>query len=141
MVLLYFYTSARQSTRLMFQKKITRRTDPPAGDKNKDYVNTLLVVAALVATVTFAAGFTIPGGFNSSEPNQGLPTLAGDRKLTYFMVFDILAMQSSIMTIATLIWAQLGDPQCRTNLLYCPNQNLKLLPHTCFIKITKHYKK
>ncbi|XP_013607471.1 PREDICTED: uncharacterized protein LOC106314072 [Brassica oleracea var. oleracea] len=111
MVLLYFYTSARQSTRLMFQKKITRRTDPPAGDKNKDYVNTLLVVAALVATVTFAAGFTIPGGFNSSEPNQGLPTLAGDRKLTYFMVFDILAMQSSIMTIATLIWAQLGDPQ------------------------------
>ncbi|CDY48562.1 BnaA09g01580D [Brassica napus] len=43
-----------------------------------------------------------------SEPNQGLPTLAGDRKLTYFMVFDILAMQSSIVTIATLIWAQLG---------------------------------
>lgn len=110
MVLLYFYTSARQSTWLMFKKKITRRTDPPAGDKNKDYVNTLLVVAALVATVTFAAGFTIPGGFNSSEPNQGLPTLAGDRKLTYFMVFDILAMQSSIVTIATLIWAQLGDP-------------------------------
>ncbi|RID43362.1 hypothetical protein BRARA_I00228 [Brassica rapa] len=101
---------ARQSTWLMFKKKITRRTDPPAGDKNKDYVNTLLVVAALVATVTFAAGFTIPGGFNSSEPNQGLPTLAGDRKLTYFMVFDILAMQSSIVTIATLIWAQLGDP-------------------------------
>lgn len=63
------------------------------------------MVAALVATVTFAAG-----GFNSSEPNQGLPTLAGDRKLTYFMVFDILALQSSIVTIATLIWAQLGDP-------------------------------
>lgn len=78
MVLLYFYTSARQSTRLMFKKKITRRTDPPAGDKNKDYVNTLLVVAALVETVTFAAG-----GFNSSEPNQGLPTLAGDPALVH----------------------------------------------------------
>ena len=37
---------------ILLQKKITRRSDPPAGDKNKDYVSTLLVVAALVATVT-----------------------------------------------------------------------------------------
>ncbi|KAG7557744.1 Ankyrin repeat [Arabidopsis suecica] len=95
---------------IMVEKKITRRSDPPAGDKNKDYVSTLLVVAALVATVTFAAGFTIPGGFNSSGPNLGRAILASDLKLVFFMVFDILAMQSSIVTIATLIWAQLGDP-------------------------------
>ncbi|EOA19692.1 hypothetical protein CARUB_v10003449mg [Capsella rubella] len=92
------------------RKSITKPSDPPAGDKVKDYINTLLVVAALVATVTFAAGFTIPGGFNSSGPKLGSATLANDRKLVYFMVFDILAMQSSILTIATLIWAQLGDP-------------------------------
>ena len=95
---------------LLIKARITKRSDPQANEKNKDYVNTLLVVAALVATVTFAAGFTIPGGFNSSGPNLGMATLASDRKLLYFMIFDILAMQSSILTIATLIWAQLGDP-------------------------------
>ncbi|KAL9285588.1 putative ankyrin repeat-containing domain, PGG domain, protein accelerated cell death 6 [Arabidopsis thaliana] len=64
---------------ILLQKKITRRSDPPAGDKNKDYVSTLLVVAALVATVTFAAGFTIPGGFNSSGSYLGRATLASDQ--------------------------------------------------------------
>lgn len=94
----------------MFTEKITKPSYPLDADKNKDYVNTLLVVSALVATVTFAAGFTIPGGFNSSGPNSGRATLAGDPKLIFFIVFDILAMQSSIVTISTLIWAQLADP-------------------------------
>ncbi|XP_056857984.1 protein ACCELERATED CELL DEATH 6 isoform X2 [Raphanus sativus] len=111
LVLLYFYvTSKGLFTRKMFTERITKRSDPPAGDKNKDYVNTLLVVSTLVATVTFAAGFTIPGGFNSSGPNSGRATLASDHRLIYFIVFDILAMQSSIVTISMLIWAQLADP-------------------------------
>ncbi|KAF8063891.1 hypothetical protein N665_1178s0006 [Sinapis alba] len=111
LVLLYFYVTSRGFfTRKMLTESITKQSDPPAGDKNKDYVNTLLVVSALVATVTFAAGFTIPGGFNSSGPNSGRATLASDPTLIFFIVFDILAMQSSIVTISTLIWAQLADP-------------------------------
>ncbi|XP_020876447.1 protein ACCELERATED CELL DEATH 6-like [Arabidopsis lyrata subsp. lyrata] len=121
MVLLFYFPSKDSSMNsvspylplileILIEKKITRRSDPPAGDKSKDYVSTLLVVAALVATVKFAAGFTIPGGFNSSGSNLGRATLASDRKIVFFMVFNILAMQSSIVTIATLIWAQLGDP-------------------------------
>ncbi|CAE6138355.1 unnamed protein product [Arabidopsis arenosa] len=47
------------------------------GDKYKDRVNILLLVATLVATVTFAA----------------------------------VAMQSSLVAIVALIWAQLGDPE------------------------------
>ncbi|XP_024009935.1 protein ACCELERATED CELL DEATH 6 [Eutrema salsugineum] len=110
-------------------KSMTKRSDPTASDKNKDYINTLLVVAALVATVTFAAGFTIPGGFNSSDPNLGMATLANDTKLVAFMVFDILAMQSSIVTIATLIWAQLGDPALvqRSLIVALPSLFLALL--------------
>jgi len=77
---------------------------------NRDYVNTLLLVAALVATMTFAAGFTIPGGFNSSAPHLGRATLATNPTLFIFLVLDILAMQSSVATIGILIWAQLGDP-------------------------------
>ncbi|CAL9225320.1 unnamed protein product [Arabidopsis halleri] len=91
---------------------LTRPSEPLDPKNNRDYVNTLLLVAALVATMTFAAGFTIPGGFNSDteKPNLGRATLAKNPTLFIFLLFDILAMQSSVATICSLIWAQLGDP-------------------------------
>uniref|UniRef100_A0A0D2ZTJ1 PGG domain-containing protein n=1 Tax=Brassica oleracea var. oleracea TaxID=109376 RepID=A0A0D2ZTJ1_BRAOL len=79
-------------------------------NKYKDHINALLLVAALVATVTFAAGFTIPGGFNSSAPDMGMAVLAYDSTLFFFLVLDTLAMQSSVVAIVALIWALLGDP-------------------------------
>ncbi|VYS61794.1 unnamed protein product [Arabidopsis thaliana] len=91
-------------------KSLTKPSEPLDREKSKDYVNTLLLVAALVATMTFTAGFTIPGGFNSSAPDLGRATLATNPTLFIFMLFDILAMLSSLATIFTLIWAQLGDP-------------------------------
>uniref|UniRef100_A0A2P2QLC7 PGG domain-containing protein n=1 Tax=Rhizophora mucronata TaxID=61149 RepID=A0A2P2QLC7_RHIMU len=44
-------------------------------------VNTLLLVASLVATVTYACGFTLPGGNNDSDPDPGMATLV--RKLAF----------------------------------------------------------
>ncbi|CAL5336835.1 unnamed protein product [Camellia sinensis] len=41
-------------------------------DSYKDRFNTLLFVSTLIATVTFAAGCTIPGGYNNIEPDQGI---------------------------------------------------------------------
>ncbi|AEE83437.1 ankyrin repeat family protein [Arabidopsis thaliana] len=92
-------------------KSLTIQSVPLDPKKNRHYVNALLVVAALVATVTFAAGFTIPGGYisDSKKPNLGRATLATNPTLFIFLLFDILAMQSSVATICTLIWAQLGD--------------------------------
>ncbi|XP_018512602.1 protein ACCELERATED CELL DEATH 6 isoform X2 [Brassica rapa] len=88
LVLLYFYVTSRGFfTRKMFTEKITKPSYPLDADKNKDYVNTLLVVSALVATVTFAAGFTIPGGFNSSGPNSGRATLAVGGSVTRSQIF------------------------------------------------------
>ncbi|KAG7542956.1 PGG domain [Arabidopsis thaliana x Arabidopsis arenosa] len=88
-------------------------TRPAVTMDHRDYVNTLLLVAALVATVTFAAGFTVPGGFNSNaeNPNLGRATLASNPTLFIFLLLDILAMQCSVATIAILIWAQSGDPK------------------------------
>ncbi|KAG7620433.1 Ankyrin repeat [Arabidopsis suecica] len=91
-------------------QSLTIPAEPQDPKNNRDYVNTLLLVAALVATMTFAAGFTIPGGYNSSAPNLGRATLATNPTLFIFLLLDILAMQSSVATIGTLIWAQLGDP-------------------------------
>ncbi|CAL9233061.1 unnamed protein product, partial [Arabidopsis halleri] len=91
-------------------KSLTKPSEPLDQEKSRDYVNTLLLVAALVATMTFAAGFTIPGGFNSSAPHLGRATLTTDPNLLSFLLFDTLAMLTSVITICTLIWAQLGDP-------------------------------
>ncbi|XP_023636792.1 protein ACCELERATED CELL DEATH 6 isoform X2 [Capsella rubella] len=68
---------------------LTRPIKPKDGG-NKDYINALLVVAALIATVTFTAGFTIPGGVRSSNPNLGMANLAAMLCLylaIYFMSF------------------------------------------------------
>ncbi|AEE82463.1 ankyrin repeat family protein [Arabidopsis thaliana] len=85
-------------------KSLTKPSEPLDHEKSRDYVNTLLLVAALVATMTFAAGFTIPGGFNSSAPHLGRATLTTDPNLFFFLLFDILAMQTSVASICTLIY-------------------------------------
>ncbi|VYS61722.1 unnamed protein product [Arabidopsis thaliana] len=86
------------------------RSEKVAGNKYKDSINVLLLVATLVATVAFAAGIAIPGGFSSSTPKRGIAILDDDDFLSIFLVFNTLAMQSSVLAIVALIWAQLGDP-------------------------------
>ncbi|KAI3728680.1 hypothetical protein L6452_17321 [Arctium lappa] len=78
-------------------------------DYSKDRVNTLLLVATLVATVTFAAGFTMPGGYLNTEPKQGQAALLHKLMLQTFVICDTIALYSAIMVAVTLIWAQLGD--------------------------------
>ncbi|KAL3509391.1 hypothetical protein ACH5RR_028792 [Cinchona calisaya] len=75
----------------------------------KDRVNTLLLVSTLVATITFAAGFTMPGGYNNSDPYEGMATMLEEKKFHLFIFCDTMAMYSSILVAVSLIWAQLGD--------------------------------
>ncbi|CAB77831.1 hypothetical protein [Arabidopsis thaliana] len=97
---------APRGPKLILSTPVTQNSD---GGKYKDRVNTLLLVATLVATMTFTAGFTLPGGYNGSVPNFGMATLAKKTAFQVFLVFDTLAMYCSIITIVALIWAQLGD--------------------------------
>ncbi|KAK2970548.1 hypothetical protein RJ640_008672 [Escallonia rubra] len=76
----------------------------------RDKVNFILVVAMLVAAVTFAAGFTIPGGYNNnSNPNQGNTTMLKKVKFQIYVISNTVAMHSSIIVAVTLLWAELGD--------------------------------
>jgi hypothetical protein len=55
-----------------------------------------LVVAALIATVTFAAAFTVPGGYKS---NQGTAILAKKTAFIAFIISDTISMVLSICAI------------------------------------------
>ena len=59
--------------------------------KRKD--DTYLIVAALIVTVTFAAGFTVPGGYESSDgPNKGMAVLRHKPSFIVFVIVDMIAL-------------------------------------------------
>ncbi|KAK8648037.1 hypothetical protein V6N13_128799 [Hibiscus sabdariffa] len=79
-----------------------RPIDPP--DVNTDRLEKArdgpLVVAALVATVTFAAAITVPGGYKSEEGSeQGTPFLLHDVAFKAFVVTDALAFILSLSAV------------------------------------------
>ena len=79
-----------------------------ARNKPPNSVDLISVIAALVATVTFAAGLTVPGGFNSSDngpTSQGLATLGNKWAFQVFIVCDSMAMYCSIIGAFLLIWS------------------------------------
>ncbi|EOA15038.1 hypothetical protein CARUB_v10028393mg, partial [Capsella rubella] len=68
----------------------------PNPEKYKNSVNTLMVIATLVATVTYSAGFTLPGGYNSSAPDLGMAALVNRMNFKVFLLFNSIAMCSSV---------------------------------------------
>ncbi|XP_031260842.1 protein ACCELERATED CELL DEATH 6-like [Pistacia vera] len=59
-----------------------------------------LVVAALIATVTFAAGFTMPGGYQSEKgQDQGTAILSRKSAFQFFIVADSIAMSLSVSSV------------------------------------------
>ncbi|KAK9284236.1 hypothetical protein L1049_023405 [Liquidambar formosana] len=84
-------------------------SQPPNMEQFKERVNILLLVSTLVATVTFAAGFTLPGGNNDSGPDEGMATLVKNRIFQAFLICNTIATYSSIIVVISLIFAQLGD--------------------------------
>ncbi|KAJ7981450.1 Ankyrin repeat family protein [Quillaja saponaria] len=72
---------------------------------------TLMLVTILVATVTFAAGFTVPGSVNSSDDKEhprGLATLVNRKIFQVFQISNTVSMFSSTVGSFILLWAQLG---------------------------------
>ncbi|XP_039172150.1 protein ACCELERATED CELL DEATH 6-like [Eucalyptus grandis] len=85
----------------------------PNRDIVKDYINSRMVVATLVATVSFAAGFAVPGGFNSSDTaskdDRGMATMLDNRMFQAFAICNTIAMFCSMTVVVNLIWAQIVD--------------------------------
>ena len=75
----------------------------------KKYTSNTSVVAILIATITFAAAFTLPGGYSTDAGNEGHPIMA--RKLAFqaFLISDTLAMYSSLAVAFVCIIARWED--------------------------------
>lgn len=91
------------------EPKFRNYEECPKVETYKSKVNVILLVSTLVATVTFTAGFTIPGGDNNSKPEQGIATMLMEPKFHVFVVCNTIAMYSSVFVAVSLLWAQLGD--------------------------------
>ncbi|KAI6680019.1 hypothetical protein NL676_033900 [Syzygium grande] len=58
--------------------------------------NSCMLVSTLIATILFAAAFTVPG---SNNGNTGVPLLLGEDSLLVFAISDALGLFSSVMAI------------------------------------------
>lgn len=69
-------------------------------DKTKNVREAHLIVAALIATVTFAAGFTIPGGYQGDKgPEQGFAVLSRKAAFKAFVITNTLALGMSSLSV------------------------------------------
>ena len=75
----------------------------------KEDITMTSVVAALLATITFAAAFTLPGGFSSDSANEGLPIFASKTVFQVFLISDTIAMFSSLSVAFLCILATWED--------------------------------
>ncbi|KAK0603181.1 hypothetical protein LWI29_002231 [Acer saccharum] len=68
----------------------------------KNTGQTELVVATLIATVTFAAGFTVPGGFVADKgPDQGAAILTRNIAFRAFVILNTISMFFSCLAVFT----------------------------------------
>lgn len=64
--------------------------------------DSLAVVAVLIATAAFAAGFNVPGGYDGN----GEANLAGKFAFKRFLLLDSLAVVTSVVTVLLLVYGK-----------------------------------
>ncbi|PWA61128.1 ankyrin repeat-containing domain, PGG domain protein [Artemisia annua] len=75
----------------------------------KETASQCMVVAALIATIVFAAAFTIPGGYNQ---NDGIPMFKRKSTLVVFVVADAISLilsSASILTFLSILTSRYAE--------------------------------
>ena len=79
--------------------------------KHQNEINVILMIAVLVASVTFSAALTVPGGLNSSD--------AGHRMaFQVFIICDSIAMYLSMTVVFLIIWALIASDMGKFTINY-----------------------
>ncbi|XP_039161009.1 protein ACCELERATED CELL DEATH 6-like [Eucalyptus grandis] len=109
--------SGELAIRRGIRQSLGKEMQPPELDRLKEEANTHMVVAALVAAMTFASGFSVPGGYNGSDPDAGIAVLLHKAMYNVFVICNSIAMYSSIIALVILLWTQINDPYVVENAL------------------------
>jgi glucan phosphoethanolaminetransferase (alkaline phosphatase superfamily) len=75
---------------------VTNTTRKDIKSLTQTYTGNTSLVAILIATITFAAAFTLPGGYSTDAGTEGLPIMARKFAFKAFLISDTLAMCSSL---------------------------------------------
>ncbi|XVF31065.1 hypothetical protein REPUB_Repub16aG0113200 [Reevesia pubescens] len=84
-------------TQVEGQQQLAKRKTEPAGLKKPKYeqlqniASINLLVTTLIATVSFAAGFTMPVGYKSDGPDEGMAILSRESAFRVFVISNALA--------------------------------------------------
>ncbi|KAJ3701278.1 hypothetical protein LUZ61_004983 [Rhynchospora tenuis] len=93
--------------RQVAMKKITVKSKEEIKSLTATYTKTTSLVAILIATITFAVAFSLPGGY--SIYHEGRPVMAGKLAFKAFLISDTLAMCSSLAVAFLCILARWED--------------------------------
>ncbi|XP_059653379.1 uncharacterized protein LOC132300347 isoform X2 [Cornus florida] len=98
---------APEGSRNKFEVPKKEEAQKRENKKKKEFTklgDTALIVAGLIATVTFTAGFTVPGGFESDDGvNKGMAVLGRRTAFIAFALTDTIAMLLSIIAVFLLL--------------------------------------
>ncbi|KAI3669091.1 hypothetical protein L6452_40314 [Arctium lappa] len=97
----------------------------------KEAAAQLMVVASLIATISFAAAFTFPGGYNQVT---GVPILLRKQLSKIFIIFDGLSFISSTTSIL-LVLSILGSDYTEHDFMISLPQQLMICLASLFISI------
>ncbi|RLM54593.1 hypothetical protein C2845_PM10G01160 [Panicum miliaceum] len=88
---------------LLYEKYIAERDVDGESEKHTQATQVMSIVAVLIATVTFASPFTMPGGYRA----EGTPVLAGTGGYAFdaFILADTLAFICSCLATFSLVYA------------------------------------
>ncbi|ONI13119.1 hypothetical protein PRUPE_4G203800 [Prunus persica] len=93
--------------------KISPRAEQEEANAVQTYMQmgrTLLMVTTLITTVTFAAAFTMPGGYNNDVgPDRGQALLQSNNDFKWFIITDSIAMTCSIIASCLLFWGAVNS--------------------------------
>uniref|UniRef100_A0ACD5XJ05 Uncharacterized protein n=1 Tax=Avena sativa TaxID=4498 RepID=A0ACD5XJ05_AVESA len=95
--------------RVQAKQEMTEASRKDAKSLTQTYTSNTSLVAILIATITFAAAFTLPGGYRSDAGGEGLPIMSKKFAFQTFLIFDILAMCSSFAVSFICIIARWED--------------------------------
>lgn len=89
--------------------KLTNKLRKSVKSLTQTYKSNTSLVAILIATITFAAAFTLPGGYSNDAGSEGLPIMARKIAFQAFLVADTLAMCSSLAVAFICVIARWED--------------------------------